>query len=561
LFGILSADRDTTLKEILEDTKRLLPEKVVDVLVGEAFSRLELGAQRVMQALATCRSPVPAAAVDYLLQPYVPGVDSAPLLRRLVNMQFARGESKRYYLHQVDRDYALSHLPEGTPGDHKQEPAPLSRFALTHRAAEWFKQSRKASADWKTLEDLAPQLSEYELRLSGQEYDEAAAILLAIDYYLILWGHFQLTAELHQNLQGHIEDPGLAIDSADNLGMAHWRMGQYQQALSSEERALSMAREQKNTRAEAACLLGLGVVYADLGQSVTAIDCFEKALALYRALEDPSGEACVLGNLANQSAARGRTDEAIEYHVKALDSHRRSHDSQGEALTLCNLGDDYADLGNYDDALERLGEAHRLARAIGYRLIEMGSLAFMAYVYMDTGDLAKGIEKFREAIDLADGAENNQFQNEARLGLAVAYLLRNELAKAHEVAEAACQYDFPLGNNRAAMVDGIVSLRQNDEASAREAFHAAIGQSNDLLSRNPNRFGAFDVKGLALCGLALCENVKHAALAKEAFQAARALNSAAGIVRRTLRLFDELAKSDKTGVLQEVRAAAAGSAV
>jgi hypothetical protein len=33
--------------------------------------------------------------VDYLLKPYVTGVDSAPVLKRLVNMQFARRESGR----------------------------------------------------------------------------------------------------------------------------------------------------------------------------------------------------------------------------------------------------------------------------------------------------------------------------------------------------------------------------------------------------------------------------------------------------------------------------------
>ena len=78
LFGILSADRDTSLQEILDNTRQLLPEQVVAVLVGEAFSRLDLTAQRVMQALAIYRYPVPPAAVDYLLQPHVPGIDSGP---------------------------------------------------------------------------------------------------------------------------------------------------------------------------------------------------------------------------------------------------------------------------------------------------------------------------------------------------------------------------------------------------------------------------------------------------------------------------------------------------
>ena len=78
LFGILSADRDTSLQEILDDTRQLLPEQVVAVLVGEAFSRLDLTAQRVMQALAIYRYPVPPAAVDYLLQAHIPGMESGP---------------------------------------------------------------------------------------------------------------------------------------------------------------------------------------------------------------------------------------------------------------------------------------------------------------------------------------------------------------------------------------------------------------------------------------------------------------------------------------------------
>ncbi len=46
--------------------------------------------------------------------------------------------------------------------------------------------------------------------------------------------------------------------------------------------------------------------------------------------------------------------------------------------------------------------------------------------------------------------------------------------------------------------------------------------------------------------------------AKEAYKAARAINSDAGIVGRVLQLFDALAKTDTAGILAEVRAEAAG---
>ncbi len=40
---------------------------VVEALVGEAFNRLDVNAQKVMQALAVYNRPVTPAAVDYLL--------------------------------------------------------------------------------------------------------------------------------------------------------------------------------------------------------------------------------------------------------------------------------------------------------------------------------------------------------------------------------------------------------------------------------------------------------------------------------------------------------------
>ena len=154
LAAILSADRNTTLPELLDQTAGL-PGNVVGALVGEAFSRLDPLAQQVMQALAIYPVPVPPVAVDYLLQPYQPAIDAAPVLGRLVNMQFVRREAGRYYLHQVDRDYALSRLPEGETADRDADPPVFTRQALRHRGAGYFEQTRTPREDWKTLDDLA----------------------------------------------------------------------------------------------------------------------------------------------------------------------------------------------------------------------------------------------------------------------------------------------------------------------------------------------------------------------------------------------------------------------
>src|SRR5687767_3856743 len=154
-----------------------------------------------MQALAVYNRPVIPAAVDFLLAPHLPAVDSAPILQRLANMHFARKESGRFYLHPVDREFAYDLLPEGenmleefkeadfdfeqtdseeqfkdieevlenenddassdTNPDEidfeelfknyrfKQSRTDFTQFGLLNRAADYFVQARKPRTEWK----------------------------------------------------------------------------------------------------------------------------------------------------------------------------------------------------------------------------------------------------------------------------------------------------------------------------------------------------------------------------------------------------------------------------
>ena len=559
LFAILSADRDTSLQEILDNTRQLLPDKVVEVLVGEAFNRLDVTAQRVIQTLATYRYPVPAAAVDYLLQPYVAGIDSGPALSRLVNMQFVRRDAGRYYLHQIDRDYAEGRIAEGEPADRNAETAPFSRFALQHRAAEWFKLARKPRADWKTLEDLSPQLAEFDLRCVGADYDTAASVLLDFGYdYLQLWGHYRLVIEMHERLKGNIQDAELTQANIGNLGTAYYRLAQYPQALTNYELALTISRDQGLRWNEGVWLGNLGNVYAELGQIDRSLVHYQQALKIRREVGDQGGEATDLVNIGNSYADLGQTERAIEYYEQALAIDRDTEDLSGKALDLCNLGNQLSVRGQTDKAMEYLGNSLTIARQIGYRLIETAAHVYLGHVYLDRNDWHKAIQAFKQAIEIADETANTQFQNGARMCLALAGLYQGDIAMAREMAEAAGQYDFPMNNASVSALRGIVALRQGDFSAARTAFSTALAQSRELLNQCPQLYDAWDAQGIAACGMALCEDANHISAATEAFQAARAINSDRGVVQRLLRLFDALQNSDKAGILKDVRKTAAG---
>ncbi len=412
LFAILSADRETSLSEILADTQELLPDHVVKKMVGEAYNRLDADAQMVMQALAIYGRPISNVAVDYLLQPHMAGVNSSIVLNRLVHMHFARKEGTRYYLHPVDRDYALDRIPEGEPGDrlaaessaeNKPEVQSIfSQYALLNRGAQFFRETRLPREKWKTLDDLAPQLAEFELRCQSKDYDTAVSVLLEIDFdYLMLWGHSRLVVEYHLRLLGNIEDDSLKINSLNCLGSCYYSLDNYQKAIEHYQKSLDIARESGHPQGEGALLGNLGICYYSLGNYQKAIEHHQKSLQFAQKNGDRQGEGTTLGNLGICYDSLGNYQKAIEHHQQHLDIAREIDDRQAEGNSLGNLGNCYYSLGDYQKAIEHHLQHLDIAREIGHRQGEGNSLGNLGNCYYSLGDYQKAIEHHQKSLDIA----------------------------------------------------------------------------------------------------------------------------------------------------------------
>jgi uncharacterized caspase-like protein len=141
LAAILAADSDASLSDLLAEARDGPPDKIVEVLVGDAFQRLDPLSQHVLQALAVYATPVPPVAVDYLLLPFHTAIDSSPVLSRLADSSYARRDEGLYYLDRVDGYYALSRIPAGRPEDQNAEPTPFTRYALQARATDYLRRT------------------------------------------------------------------------------------------------------------------------------------------------------------------------------------------------------------------------------------------------------------------------------------------------------------------------------------------------------------------------------------------------------------------------------------
>jgi tetratricopeptide (TPR) repeat protein len=638
LYAALRSDRYTTLEELI--ALPILPENVVRELVGEAFSRLDTNAQKVMQALAVYNRPVTSAAVDYVLAPHLPAVDSAPILQRLANMHFARKESGRFYLHPVDREYAFGLIPaeDSTAKDAKgakkskkeslrssRALAPVrglrfnkyTQHDLTLRAADYFAQARKPRAEWKKLDDLSVQLAEFDLRYAAGDYDTAANVLSDFDFdYLLLWGHYRLLINLYLQVVERIQETKLRIGIIINLATAHRSVGDVKDSIGEYEKALALSRENESRYQEGAALGSLGNAYADLGEARKAIEFHEHALVISREIGDRRGEGTDLGNLGGAYADLGEARKAIEYYEQALVIAREIGDRRGEgnnlgglaacyetagqmekaieyqenSLAICReigdrngegaslsmLGSYHSELGNHQQAKKHFEGSVEIARQTGYRYGEGFRLLNLAHVEIEFGNYREAIELALASTKIANAISSPDLQSHCYGGLCLAYLLSEHLTDARDFIEQAQTLNLPRNNFNVSALHGIIALRQEDVNAACQAFARAIAQADEILAKTPDFYGALDAKGLASCGLALTQDLtglteSHpdkvdsvgdlsglVTQAIETFRKARKIAPHAGVVKSVLRLFDELAKCDESGLLKPVRAAVEG---
>ena len=257
-------------------------------------------------------------------------------------------------------------------------------------------------------------------------------------------------------------------------------------------------------------------------------------------LETVQQEQAYLGNLGNRYAGLGHTARAIAFYEQALVIDREIGERLSEGQDLGNLADALTDAGRYAEAIQRAGESVKIGEEIGSPII---------------------------------GCDCGR-------ALALAHFCAGALPAARAAAEAARRYDAPEYNHNVLALLGVIALRQDDRPAAREAFAAAVAAADGLLAQTPELFGALDAKGLACCGLALCDGTGAGCApsadgmiaatkpaptsldaAVAAYRAARAINRDAGIVGRVLRLLDALAAGHPQGaaILAPSRAAAAGA--
>lgn len=498
--GILHRDPTTRLNTLLDDSA-LFGEQVVEQLVAEGYRRLSEDEQRVMEALAVLDRPVIDEAIVYLLQPWCPDLPVQDCLRRLVSSYLVRTSrvTGEYSLHTLDREHSYSQIP----GD--DQAGGYHRRNLELRAAGFYASLCKPESEWACIEDLAPQLAEFEHRIRAQDRIGASRVLDEIDAdYLFLWGHYTRLADMREELQPLLVDPVRRGANLSRLGLLYHSMGEIERTFTSYKEALVILGGTKDLELKESTLSRLGWAYHSLGQVERAFTCYTEALAIADEMGDPGGRQRGLSNLGSAYADLGRFERSITLYEEALAIAREIGDRRWTCIHLGRLGSAFVALGEADRAIGSYEESLTLAREIGDRRIEGVRLDQLGQAYRRLGEFDRAVELHHQALRIAREIGDRRGESYRLVGLGRAALIRNQLDEARTYCEQALALNVLWIEYGAALTLGIVLLRQGDW-TAQEILADTIARCDTLLAKVPRLYLPRYVRAASLLAQGVCD--------------------------------------------------------
>jgi CHAT domain-containing protein/Tfp pilus assembly protein PilF len=183
----------------------------------------------------------------------------------------------------------------------------------------------------------------------------------------------------------------------NNLGQLYAILGEFEQARSCYDEALSLTQADDDRIGQAATLSNIGALYLDLGEPQNAIDYYNRALPLMQAMNNPSGEASIVGLIGTALLGAGRKEEALTHYNRALQLSRGA-DRFGEVNALIQIGNTYSELGRKTQALNQYNLAMPIARTINDRLAIATIINNSGDIYRSTGQLKKALDSYEQAL-------------------------------------------------------------------------------------------------------------------------------------------------------------------
>jgi CHAT domain-containing protein/Flp pilus assembly protein TadD len=324
-------------------------------------------------------------------------------------------------------------------------------------------------------------------------------------------------------------DSEMEVISLDTLGLFDSEQGELRRGIDSELQGLELARKGGYRAHEASILNNLAYAYEQLADKQTALQYYQESLTLARKLLDSKAEAAALNNLAETHGSLGDWETALEQYQKAIKLNRTLQDKALEAKTLNNIAVAYQRLGRFEEAQTSFDQALALARDVKDLEVQTSVLNNQAFLFLRLKQPGRATEPARQALLLAGSFRERQANalfalGSAHLELGDLTAAREELQKALVIAQARGdrrgEADFSLALARAEKESGDLPAalsRVRLAIEIIESLRAKVVNQDLRASFLATRQDYYELQIDTL--MALHQSRKDGGFAAEAFQA------------------------------------------
>jgi signal transduction histidine kinase/Flp pilus assembly protein TadD len=259
----------------------------------------------------------------------------------------------------------------------------------------------RTSEQWERMQTIALEAASLAQSIGDGPGEGAALGILAFAQYI----RSDLKSALANCMRGLqiIEgDPESGAKIRLVLGMVHWTLGNFDEALRHIDRSLPILRESEDGITTAHALSGKGGILHSLGQYDLAVAFHRDALELFREEGYRVGVARALSGLGSAYQALGLLAAALECHKDSLDIAEKAGHALELSRALTDLGQVYDAHRNYDEALACHHRALGIREQEKYLQPQTTNLFHLGSIYRKLGNTGRALEYLKRGLGIAE---------------------------------------------------------------------------------------------------------------------------------------------------------------
>jgi predicted ATPase/transcriptional regulator with XRE-family HTH domain len=334
---------------------------------------------------------------------------SLPSLAALVSKSLVRrSENGRYDLHEVVRQYALSHLAD----DPQREAATRDRHCDFYLALLRDREvALKSAAQRAALRELTDEIDNVRAAWAWA-VKRGSFVLLGQALRCFGWlyemrGWFsegieqvELVVQASRTRAGDEGRQTVLGQALAQQGLLLFRQGQFVRAQTLFEESLAILRPTGDPALLVDPLIFSGIIMFLNGETDRAQSLLDECLACARAADEPWFAAYALYNQGYIASLLGRYDEAYEQMLAGLTMWRELGDLRATALGLNHLSPTAIRLGCHEEAQAFLQESLMLCTQVGDRWGMGTAYRHLGLLALAQGNFIEAQSLIRKSLDL-----------------------------------------------------------------------------------------------------------------------------------------------------------------